>query len=212
LPFHYYFAKQRSGGVERHRFYEDMLALLNGTLFVALGIILYSKVSLVTGSAAGIALLVQYATGLPFGAGFVLINLPFFWLAVSRMGWPFAIRTFAAILMLSLMTRFAPEVLAIDRVNPLFAAIAGGALMGVGLLILFRHRAGLGGFSILGLYLQDNHGIRAGWFQLAVDLAILAAALFFIPWQSAALSVVGAVTLNLTLVIHHRPGRYVGMS
>ncbi|MEP9388072.1 YitT family protein [Mesorhizobium sp. KR9-304] len=196
----------------RHGIYEDALALFNGTLFVALGIVLYTKVSLVTGSAAGIALLVQYATGLPFGAAFVLINLPFFWLAVRRMGWPFTLRTFAAIGLLSAMTRLAPEVIAIDRIDPLFAAIAGGALMGVGLLILFRHRAGLGGFSILGLYLQDNHGIRAGWFQLAVDLAILAAALFFIPWQSAALSVLGAVTLNLTLAINHRPGRYVGMS
>jgi uncharacterized membrane-anchored protein YitT (DUF2179 family) len=196
----------------RHSLYEDVLALFNGTLFVALGIVLYTKVALVTGSAAGIALLVQYATGLPFGAGFVLINLPFFWLAVRRMGWAFTLRTFAAIGLLSAMTRFAPDVIAVDSVNPIFAAIAGGALMGVGLLILFRHRAGLGGFSILGLYLQDNHGIRAGWFQLAVDLAILAAALFFIPWQSAALSVLGAVTLNLTLAINHRSGRYVGMS
>jgi uncharacterized membrane-anchored protein YitT (DUF2179 family) len=196
----------------RHSLYEDVLALLNGTLFVAMGILLYAKVSLVTGSVAGIALLVQYATGVPFGVAFVLINLPFFWLAVRRMGWPFTMRTFAAIGLLSLMTRFAPHVMALDRVNPVFSAIAGGALMGVGLLILFRHRAGLGGFSILGLYLQDNHGVRAGWFQLAVDLAILAAALFFIPCQSAALSVLGAVVLNLTLAINHRPGRYVGMS
>jgi uncharacterized membrane-anchored protein YitT (DUF2179 family) len=196
----------------KHSFYEDVLALLNGTLFVALGILLYAKVSLVTGSAAGIALLVQYAVGVPFGAAFVLINLPFVYLAVSRMGWPFTIRTVAAIGLLSLMTRFAPHVMALDSINPVFAAIAGGALMGVGLLMLFRHRAGLGGFSILGLYLQDNHGVRAGWFQLAVDLAILAAALFFIPWQNAALSVLGAVVLNLTLAINHRPGRYVGMS
>ena len=198
--------------MERHRFYEDVLALLNGTLFVALGIVLYAKVSLVTGSAAGIALLVQYATGVPFGIAFVLVNLPFFYLAVRRMGWPFAIRTFAAIVLLSLMTRFASAVIELDSVNPVFSAIAGGALMGVGLLMLFRHRAGLGGFSILGLYLQDNHGIRAGWFQLAVDLAILVAALFFIPLQSAALSVLGALVLNLTLAINHRPGRYIGMS
>ncbi len=197
---------------DRHRFHEDVLALLNGTLFVALGIMFYAKASLVTGSAAGMALLLQYATGVPFGAGFVLINVPFFWLAVRRMGWPFAIRTFAAIVLLSLMTRFAPAVIALDDINPVFAAVAGGALIGVGLLILFRHRAGLGGFSILGLYLQDNHGIRAGWFQLAVDLAILLVALFFIPLENAALSVLGAVVLNVTLAINHRPGRYIGMT
>lgn len=197
---------------DRHRLYEDVLALFNGTLLVALGIVLYAKVSLVTGSAARIALLVQYATGLPFGAGFLLVNVPFFYLAVRRMGWPFAIRTFIAIAMLALMTHFAPDVIAVDRVDPIFAAASGGALMGVGLLILFRHRAGLGGFSILGLYLQDKHGIRAGWFQLGVDLGDSAGSPLFHPMESAVLSIFGAVVLNLRLAINHRPGRYVGMT
>ena len=201
-----------SAAGDRHRLYEDVLALFNGTLMMALGLVLYTSALLVTGSAAGIALLVQYATGVPFGIAFVAINVPFFYLAVVRMGWAFTIRTFVAIVLLSIATRYAPLVIDLDFINPVFAAIAGGALMGVGLLILFRHRAGLGGFSILGLYLQETRGIRAGWFQLAVDLTILVAALFVIEWDRALLSVLGAVVLNVTLAINHKPGRYVGMS
>ncbi len=84
--------------------------------------------------------------------------------------------------------------------------------MGIGLLVLFRHRAGLGGINILALYLQDNFGIRAGYFQLGVDLVILVVSLFYLDWTNVALSVAGAAVLNLIIAINHRPGRYVGMS
>jgi uncharacterized membrane-anchored protein YitT (DUF2179 family) len=62
------------------------------------------------------------------------------------------------------------------------------------------------------LYLQDNHGIRAGYFQLAVDLVILVVSLFYLELDKVALSVLGAAVLNLIIAINHRPGRYVGMS
>jgi len=86
----------------------------------------------------------------------------------------------------------------------------GGALAGVGLLMLFRHDASLGGVSILALWLQDRFGIRAGMVQLAVDVAILVTSFFVAPPATVALSVLGALALNLVLAINHRPGRYMG--
>lgn len=195
-----------------HGLYEDILALLTGTMFVALGLVLYTHAGLITGSSAGLALLIQYVTGYGFGAVFFVINLPFYYLAVKRMGWPFALRTFGAVALISVLSRLTPDWIGIEHLNPLYAAIAGGGLMGMGLLVLFRHRAGLGGFNILALYLQDNYGIRAGYFQLAVDLTILFVSLFYIDLDKVALSVVGAAVLNLIIAINHRPGRYVGMS
>ncbi|PWK75700.1 YitT family protein [Aminobacter sp. AP02] len=195
-----------------HRLYEDVLALLTGTMLVALGLVLYTQAGLITGSSAGLALLIQYVTGYGFGAVFFVINLPFYYLAVKRMGWPFALRTFAAVALISVLSKLTPDWIGIGQLNPLYAAIAGGGLMGMGLLVLFRHRAGLGGFNILALYLQDNYGIRAGYFQLGVDLTILIVSLFYIDLDKVALSVVGAAVLNLIIAINHRPGRYVGMS
>lgn len=195
-----------------HGLYEDVLALLTGTMLVALGLVLYTNAGLITGSSAGLALLIQYVTGYGFGAVFFVINLPFYYLAVKRMGWPFALRTFAAVALISVLSKLTPEWIGVGHLNPLYAAIAGGGLMGMGLLVLFRHRAGLGGFNILALYLQDNYGIRAGYFQLAVDLTILIVSLFYIELDKVALSVVGAAVLNLIIAINHRPGRYVGMS
>jgi hypothetical protein len=44
---------------------------------------------------------------------------------------------------------------------------------------------------------------------MAVDALILLAALATAPLPQVALSVVGAVMLNLTLAINHRAGRYL---
>jgi len=196
----------------RHRPHEDALALLMGTGMVALGLTLFSHAQLGTGGVAGIALLLQYATGSGFGPLFFVLNLPFYALAVLRMGWPFTLKTFAAVALVSALAALTPMWIAIDHLDPLYAAVAGGGLTGVGMLILFRHRTSLGGVNILAVYLQDNHGIRAGWFQLGVDCVILFASFFVLPWQNVMLSLAGALVLNLTIAINHKPGRYLGMS
>ena len=192
-----------------HRLYEDVLALLLGTMVVSLGVMLYSESVLVTGSTAGAALLIEHATGLGFGMIFFAINLPFYWLAFKRMGLAFTIKTFIAVGLVSVFSKLMPMWIDFSMLNPIFAAIAGGALMGIGLLMLFRHRAGLGGINILALYLQEHFGIRAGYFQLAVDLVILACAFLTLPFDKVLLSILGAVVLNLIIALNHRPGRHL---
>jgi len=198
--------------VDRHRLYEDVLAILTGTLVVSLGVVIYSKAVLLTGSTAGLALLLQYATGSSFWLMFSLVNLPFYVLAIKRLGWLFALRTFVAVSLVSLFSRLTAEWLEFARLDPVYATVAGGALMGMGLLILFRHRTGLGGINILAIYLQEKAGIRAGYFQLAVDLAILVAAFFVLPPANLMLSILGATIVNMMLAINHKPGRYVGIT
>ncbi|KNY18796.1 membrane protein [Shinella sp. SUS2] len=197
---------------ERHSAYEDAIAIVVGTMFMALGVVIYTKAVLLAGSTAGLALLLQYASGVGFWWLFFAINLPFYVLAVKKLGWAFTLRTFAAVTLVSIFTRLTSDLISFSHLDPLYAAVMGGALSGTGLLILFRHRTGLGGINVLAIYLQDRFGIRAGYFQLAVDLAILAAAVFVIPLDRLALSVLGAVVVNMTLAINHRPGRYLGVT
>lgn len=192
-----------------HRLYEDVLALLLGTMVVSLGVTLYSESVLVTGSTAGAALLIEHATGLGFGMIFFLINLPFYWLAYKRMGTAFTVKTFIAVGLVSVFSKLTPMMVDFTMLNPIYAAVAGGALMGIGLLMLFRHRAGLGGINILALYLQEHFGIRAGYVQLAIDMVILVIAFLTLPFDKVLLSILGAVVLNLIIAINHRPGRYL---
>ena len=83
--------------------------------------------------------------GWGFGRWFFLINLPFYWIAWRRMGRAFTFKTFAAVAMLSGLTEFQSLALRFQALNPLYAAVMGGLLMGAGFLMLFRHRASLGG-------------------------------------------------------------------
>ncbi|MDK1376889.1 MULTISPECIES: YitT family protein [unclassified Sinorhizobium] len=205
-------ARIAAAPAERHRLYEDALAILTGTLVVSLGVVIYSKAMLLTGSTAGLALLLQYATGADFWLVFSLVNLPFYVLAVRRLGWPFALRTFLAVSLVALFSRLTAQWVEFARIDPVYAAVVGGGLMGMGLLVLFRHRTGLGGINILAIYLQEKWGIRAGYFQLAVDLAILAAAFFVLPPANLVLSILGACVVNMILAINHKPGRYVGIT
>jgi len=197
--------------VPRHRPYEDIQALFTGTLFVALGVVLFGQAGLLTGGTAGLAFLIRYAIGLDFGAAFFLVNVPFYVFAWRRMGKVFTLKTFAAVALLSLFATLLPRGITFDYLSPLLAAILGGLLCGAGMLMLFRHQASLGGMNVVVLYLQEKLGWRAGKVQMVMDSLIVLGALFIADWQRVALSVVGAVVLNLTLAINHRPGRYMAV-
>ena len=196
----------------RHTWYEDIFAILIGTSLVSLGIVLYAHATLITGSTAGLALLLQYGTGVSFGVLFFGINLPFYVLAVLRMGWPFAIKTFVSVLLVSYFSAAIPDWIDITSIQPLYAACIGGGAIGLGILSLFRHKASVGGINILALYLQDNFGLRAGYVQLGIDAVILVAAFFVLPLDRVLYSLLGALVMNLLIAMNHRPGRYVGFS
>lgn len=196
----------------RHSLFEDAQAILTGSLIVSLGVALYAHSTLALGGNSGLALLLQYSTGWSFAVVFSLVNVPFYALAVWRMGWAFTLRTFIAVSLVSLLVRLTPQWVEFAALSPLYASIAGGCLIGMGMLILFRHRTGLGGINILAIWLQERFGWRAGYVQLAIDLAILAVALFLLDPDKVLLSVLGAVIINMILALNHRPGRYTGYS
>ena len=52
---------------------------------------------------------------------------------------------------------------------------------------------------------RERFAIRAGWFQLGVDLLVLALAIPVIGWTAALLSVAGALALNIILGINQSP-------
>jgi uncharacterized membrane-anchored protein YitT (DUF2179 family) len=191
-----------------HTWLEDALALLFGTLMISFGVIMFRQAGALTGGTAGIAFLIHYATHLPFGVAFFLINLPFYWLSVRRMGMQFTLKTFCAVALVSLFSDLHGRFIHFDQLNPYYATLFGNIMVGIGFVVLFRHKASLGGVNILALYLQDKSGIRAGKFQMVVDACIVTASLFFVSLPMLAASIVGAVILNSIIAMNHRPGRY----
>ncbi|GGD92868.1 YitT family protein [Rhizobium anhuiense] len=195
----------------RHTPIEDVQGIFSGSLVAALGLYVLASAGLLTGSTAGVAFLLHYAFDVNFGLAFFLLNLPFFYLSWKRLGMAFTIKTFVAIGLTSVIADVQSRFFSISSIHPAWAALLGGLLLGFGLLALYRHRASLGGVGILGIYLQERFGIRAGLVQLAIDMCVLAAAFFVTTPPVVFYSVLGAVVLNLFVAINHRADRYIAL-
>jgi uncharacterized membrane-anchored protein YitT (DUF2179 family) len=190
---------------------ENLLGLVTGVYVVSLGVYFIQTCGAVTGGTAGLSLLLSYATPLGFGWLFVLINLPAFAVAAWQKGALFTARSLACVVGVSLATRLQAEMLGLDSLDRVYGVVAGNLLAGAGLVILFRHGASLGGFNVLALLAQERLGLRAGYVQMALDVAVVLAAFLVVDPDVVALSALGAVVLNIVLAFNHRPGRYLGL-
>lgn len=200
--------KEEKKVIEKHTRKEDIIALLVGSLLVALGVFFLSSAHLITGGTTGLALLLSQLTLLSFGTLYFCINLPFYLLAWVRFGKPFAINSLIAGALVSIFADQLHHFIQLTYIDDVFSAIVGGLLLGIGMLILFRHRSSLGGFNVLCLLIQAKTGISVGKTQMVLDCSIVFASLFFVsPWILI-LSIVGAIVLNLTLAMNHKPTRY----
>lgn len=196
----------------KHSLAEDVFAIVTGTLFISFGIVLFKKAGLLTGGTSGIAFLAYYLAAIPFGVAFFVINLPFYILALMRMGWRFTVKTFCAVALVSVMSETHGYFIEIGKLQPFYAAVIGGLMLGMGFIVLFRHQASLGGVNILALYLQEKYKIQAGKLQLGVDIIVLLISLLAVHWLLIVASVIGSVAMNLVLWINHRRDRYVAWS
>ncbi|MDC5704642.1 YitT family protein [Vibrio europaeus] len=194
--------------MEKHSRREDWIAILTGTFLVAQGVFFLQSASLLTGGTTGLALLASQFVSFSFGTLYFIANCPFYLLAWKRFGSRFAFNSAISGALVSVFADHLYLVISLDTINEVYCAVAGGLLMGLGMLILFRHRSSLGGFNVLCLFIQDKFGISVGKSQLAIDFTILVASFFFVSPQIIMLSIIGAIALNLVLAMNHKPTRY----
>ncbi|WP_241649150.1 YitT family protein [Paenirhodobacter populi] len=195
--------------VHHHTPLEDAQGLLFGGAMAAFGIVMLTHMGFITGQIAGLAVLISYVSGWQFGPVFFVLNLPFYWFGYKRMGPAFVLKTFISVALLSGLSMVLPHFVQFGRIDPLVGAIFYGFISGSALLALFRHGASLGGVGIMGLYLQDRTGFKAGWTQMIFDACVFGLAFALLPWQPVVWSAVGALVLNLVIAFNHRKDRYI---
>ncbi|PSL19305.1 YitT family protein [Shimia abyssi] len=194
---------------ERHSAFEDFQGIVVGTVLMALCVQFLQASGLITGQIAGLSLTLSYASGIGFAAVFFVLNLPFYVIALIRMGYRFTLKTFAAVGLMSLWTYLLPSVMRIETLHPLAGAVLAGITAGAGLIVLFRHGATLGGVGIVAMWLQDSKGIKAGWVQLGFDLCVFALAASLFDAATVAYSLAGAAITNIMIATNHRRDRYI---
>lgn len=193
-----------------HSVAEDAYALMIGCILIVVGLIFLKAAGLVTGGVAGIALLISYKVPLPAGVLFTLINIPFFAFAHKVMGARFAVKSLLVNIGIASFSALARASIRVVDMHPAFAALVGGTVIGMGILALARHQAGVGGTGVLTLWLQRTRGWNAGRSQIAIDVVILAISAPVLTATQLAWSALSAAAMSLILIAWHRPGRYIG--
>ena len=202
-------AKQGSDDGKNHTLFEDIQGLGYGLFVCALGLVFLTSLGFLTGQTAGLALLISYLSGLPFGPVFFAVNIPFYWFTYKRLGWRFTVKSALCVATMSVLVEIIPPTISFAELNPLVGTLAFGALTGSGLLAIIRHNGSLGGAGAMALTIQEATGFRAGYVQQIFDAAIFGTALFFFPFEIVAWSIFGSVILNGIIAINHRRDWYV---
>jgi uncharacterized membrane-anchored protein YitT (DUF2179 family) len=135
---------------------------------------------------------------------FFLINLPFFIIAYKQMGKSFTFKSIFAIALVSTLSDTLSSLIVIDTIPLWLAAFIGGGLMGIGLLLVFRHGASLGGVNILALYLEKHYGIHTGKVIFVIDMTVLTLAFQVYSAHQVLYSVVASLVLTSVIGRYHK--------
>lgn len=196
----------------RHTLLEDALALVVGCIFVATGLAILHAAGLVAGGMAGTALLVSQFVPLAPGLLLGLLTVPFLVLGYFAVGPLFALRTVLASIGIAVLSLVVEDTVRLGVDSPLVAAIAGGTLLGQGMLMLVRHGTGLGGFGVLAVWLLNRFGWPIGRTAIGVDVLVLGVSALFLELAPLLWSGLCAVIMGAIVFLWHRPGVYAGAS
>lgn len=172
-----------------------MLVLLIRFFFLALGAFIAGFAlegfiipnNMVDGGIVGVSIMLNYITKFNLGVLLMLINLPFIFLALKKLGTMFVIQTFFAIAMLGLSVNvFHRHVVTNDI---LLAVVFGGVVLGIGVGLVLRNNAAMDGTEILSIRLAKKFGFSIGEIIMFFNVFIYGAAGFLYGWDRAMYSV-----------------------
>ena len=142
----------------------------------------------IDGGITGIALLLSFLT--PFSASLFifLLNIPFMFLAKNQIGKTFAIKTFLAILGLSMgLILIDYPVITSDK---LLVAIFGGFFVGAGLGLSIRGGSVLDGTEVLSVFLSKKINLTVGEIIFLINVIIFAFAVALLGVEKALYSII----------------------
>lgn len=151
----------------------------------------------IDGGITGISLLVSFLTPVSVSILIFILNIPFMFLANKQMGRIFAVKTFIAILGLSLCLIFVeyPTITS----DKLLVAVFGGFLLGAGVGLAVRGGSVLDGTEVLSVYLNKKVGLSIGEIIFIINLIIFSVAAFFLGVETALYSVLTYLIASKTI-------------
>ena len=162
---------------------------------ITVGIMIYSIAlemflvpnSVLDGGLTGIALMINYKTGILLGAVTFVLNFPFVLLGWRMLGKRFAFSYFYAMILLTVCTALLHDVSPITD-NELLSIVFGGILLGIGVGLVIKGGACLDGTELLAMILSKKIPVSVGQVILATNLLIFSVSGFIFGIDRALLS------------------------
>lgn len=143
--------------------------------------------SMIDGGIVGISMMLSTITKANLGVIIVLINTPFIFLALKKLGKLFVTQTLFAIAMLGLSVNIFHYHTATG--DTLLATVFGGVILGIGVGIVLRNNAAMDGTEIISIRLAKKLGFSIGEIIMFFNVFIYTAAGFLYGWDKAMYSV-----------------------
>ncbi len=175
---------------------KDYLFILVGTFLIAIGYALFlAPYNVVPGGIYGLSIIINYLTqglwgldqGLPLGIVALCFNIPLFLLVVRNMGHKAAIKTVLTFILIAVFTDLTNYY---TQNNPLvdgerlLSACYGGAILGLGVYLVFLAGASCAGTDTLAQVLSKKTNIRVSSFIMLIDsIVVLLGLLAFHDWK-----------------------------
>lgn len=162
---------------------QKIIMILLGNLLYSFAIAFFILPSgLITGGTTGIALFINYLTGLDISLFVLIFNIVMFIAGLIILGKTFALSTVLSSIAYPFMLSFAQWLnrLTGDLTHDLIlCTIFGGLLIGIGIGIVIRAGASTGGMDIPPLVLNKKFGINVSVSLYVFDFTILILQMFF---------------------------------
>lgn len=165
--------------VWRKRIKNFIMMTLGAIIYAAAVSLLLDPNSLAPGGVTGISIILSRVIPIETGTLILLLNIPILILGTWKFGWKFIISTIYCIVIISPLTNFFSSHFGPVTEDLFLAALAGGALMAVGMGMVFKAKATTGGMDIIVkiLRLKMPH-LKTGNLFLLMDAVIVTCAAF----------------------------------
>ncbi len=180
---------------------KDSISIIIGVLFAVVGLEFFIVPNhLLDGGVTGISLLIAGITKLDVSIFIFTINLPFIFMGYKQIGKLFALKTFLAIITLSviilILHSFHPKPVTEDK---LLISVFGGLFLGAGIGFAMRGGCVLDGTEVLALWLTRKASLQVGEIILILNVLIFAVAAMLNGIETAMYSILVFMAASKTI-------------
>ncbi len=173
----------------------DFSLIILGTLLIALSYSLFlAPYSIIPGGVYGLGIIINHITqglwienGLPIGVVSLCFNIPIFLLIVRNMGSYITIKTVTTFFLIAIFTDVTSYYMQgnpLVREERLLSAFYGGAILGLGVYLIFLTSSSCAGTDTVAKILAKKTNMRVSRFIMIIDsIIVLLGLLAFKDWK-----------------------------